>query len=80
MNNFCFHFTWVPMMGFCQWPEMRSKVGKSGFGGAKVGENGSKPIFQPTLDPFWDNGKNPYFSPHLKGGGNCFPKRALKQP
>ena len=36
-------------------------------------------LLLPTLDPFQDIDKTP-FSTHFKGGGNCFPKRALRQP
>ena len=39
----------------------------SGFSGAKVGENGSKPSCLPTLDPSWDIDKKPMFLPTLKG-------------
>ena len=45
---------------------------KSGFlGVAKVGQNGSKPTFAPTLNPFRRIHDNPLF-PQFKG--NCFPK------
>ena len=51
---------------------------KSGFLGAKVGKNGSKPTFAPTLNPFRDFHENPLFT-QFKGGGNCFLKAALRQ-
>ena len=46
----------------------------SGFLGAKVGQNASKPTFAPTLNPFRDIHENPLFT-QFKGGGNCFPKK-----
>ena len=51
---------------------------KSGFLGAKVGKNESKPTFAPTLNPFRDFHENP-LSTQFKGGGNCFLKTALRQ-
>ena len=51
---------------------------KSGFLGAKVGQNASKPTFAPTSNPFRHIHENPLFT-QFKGGGNCFPKRALRQ-
>ena len=51
---------------------------KSGFLGAKVGQNTSKSTFSPTLNPFWHIRENPLFS-QFRGGGNCFLKMALKQ-
>ena len=53
-------------MGFGQYPEMGPKVGKSGVLGAEVGENGSKPTFLPTLNPFRDIDQN-HFLTHFKG-------------
>ena len=52
---------------------------ESGVLGAKVCENGSKPTSLPTLDTFRDIDENPFLS-QFKGGGNCFPERALRQP
>ena len=57
-------------MGFCQWPEMVSKVG---FLGAKVGENGSRPTFLPSLDPSRDIGKHPFLT-HFEGVEIVFQK------
>ena len=55
------------------------KVDKEWVVGAKVGDNGSKPTSLSTLDPFWDSDKI-HFNPVSKGGGNIFPKKALRQP
>ena len=61
-----------------QWAEMGPKVGQRWIFGAKVGQNASKPTFAPTLNPFRHIHENPLFA-QFKGGGNCFPKRALRQ-
>ena len=60
-------------MGFCQWPEMGSKVVKV-FGCKSGFENGSNPTFEPTLDPFRDIDKNPLLT-HFQGGWKLFSKR-----
>ena len=65
-------------MGFCQWPEMAQKWVLGAKVGAKVGEHGSKPTFT-HFGQSWEIGQNPLLT-HPKGGGNCFPKRALGQP
>ena len=65
-------------MGFVNGLKWVQKCVKSGFLGAKVGQNAPKPIFAPTLNPFWHTHENPLFT-QFKGGGNCFPKRALRQ-
>ena len=57
---------WVFVNGL-EWVQ---KWVESGFLGAKVGKNGSKPTFAPTLNPFRDFHENPLFT-HFKGGGNC---------
>ena len=42
-------------------------------------KSGSKCVtFAPTLNPLWLFHENPLFT-QFKGGGNCFPKRALRQ-
>ena len=65
---------WVFVNGL-EWVQ---KWVKSGFLGAKVGKNGPKPTFAPTLNPFRDFPENPLFT-QFKGGGNCFLKTALRQ-
>ena len=67
-------FRWVLVNGL-KWVQ---KWVKSGFWGAKVGQNAPKPTFSPTLNPFRQIHENPLFT-QFKGGGNCFPKRALRQ-
>ena len=39
-------------MGFCQWPEIGSNVGKKWALGARFGENGSKPTCYPPWTHF----------------------------
>ena len=65
---------WVFMNGL-KWVQ---KWVKSGFLGAKVGQNSSKPTFAPTLNQFRLIHENPLFT-QFKGGGNCFPKKVLRQ-
>ena len=65
-------------MGFCQRAEMGPKVDQKWVLGAKVGQNASKPTFAPTLNPLRHIHENPLFT-QFKGGGNCFPKTALRQ-
>ena len=48
---------------------------KSGFLGAKVGQNASKPTFPPTSNPFRQIHENP-LSTQFKGGGNGFSEKA----
>ena len=69
-----FHLEWV-WDGFF----VNGKWTKCGFLGARVGEMGENPLFLPTLYPFQEIDKNPLLT-NFKGGGNCFPKRALRQP
>ena len=52
---------------------------KSGFLGPKMGQKWVETHFWPTSNPFRDFRENPLFS-QFKGVGNCFLKRALKQP
>ena len=63
-------------MGFCQCLKWVQKWVKNWVFGCKSGSNVSKPTFAPTLNPFWHIHENPLFT-QFKGGGNCFPKRAL---
>ena len=49
------------------------------FGCGSGQKMGSKPTFLPTLNPFRDIDQNPCLT-YFKGGGNSFPKRALRQP
>ena len=65
---------WVFVNGL-EWVQ---KWVKSEFLGAKVGQNASRPTFAPTLNPFRGFHENPLFT-QLKGGGNCFLRRALRQ-
>ena len=64
-------------MGLCQYPEMGPEVDKKWVFGCNCGSKCAKTHFLPTLNPLRDIDKNP-FQTQL-GGGNRFPKRALKQ-
>ena len=66
-------------MGFCQWAEMGPKVGQKRVVGCQSGVlMRQSPLFSPTLNPVRHIHENPLFT-QLKGGGNSFPERALKQ-
>ena len=47
---------------------------KSGFGGAKLGQNTSKPTFSPTLNPFRHVRESPLFT-QFRGGWKLFSVR-----
>ena len=65
-------------MGFGRWAEMGPKVDQKWVFGCKVGQMGQNPLFHP-LETHVGRFTKTHFLPSFKGGGNCFPKRALRQ-
>ena len=73
LGNNLFPLEWVYDGFFVNGLKWVQEWVKSGFLGAKVGQNASKPTFAPTLTPFRHTHENPLFA-QFKGGRNCYAK------